>query len=63
MSNNGTGVEDAGTNSTTYLAKNTITGNTRAFFNNGVGALLSFGDNYVKGNGNDGDPISLVSAK
>jgi hypothetical protein len=63
MSNNSTGAEDAGTNSTTYLAKNTITGNTRAFFNNGVGALLSFGDNYIKGNGDDGGAIPLVSAK
>jgi hypothetical protein len=62
VSNNNTGVEDAGANSTTYLAKNTIAGNGVAF-NVNTGSLFSFGDNYIRGNSNDGGAISLVSTK
>jgi hypothetical protein len=61
--NNENGVEASGTNSTTYLARNTIVGNTTAFGVSSNGALSSFGDNDIKTNGNDGGAISLVSAK
>jgi hypothetical protein len=61
VSNNGTGIFENGPFSTTYLAKNTIAGNTTAFTNNGT--LFSFGDNYIKTNGNDGGPISVALAK
>jgi hypothetical protein len=50
-------------NSTTYLSRNTIVGNTTAFGVFSNGALSSFGDNDIKGNGNDGSAISLVSTK
>jgi hypothetical protein len=62
LSNNGTGVADSGINMTIYLAKNTIAGNTTAF-NVVSGSLFSFGDNYIKSNGDDGGAISLVSTK
>jgi len=64
LSNNSeNGVEDSGMNSTTYLARNTVVGNTTAFGVFSNGALFSFGDNDIKGNGNDGSAISLVSTK
>jgi hypothetical protein len=62
-SNNVTGVSDSGANSTTYLAKTTIAGNTTAFSVANSGALFSFGDNNVKTNNNDGVVISLVATK
>jgi hypothetical protein len=63
VNNNGTGVFEDGANSTTYLTKNTIAGNTTAFNILSSGAVASFGDNDVKGNGNDGGALPLVSAK
>jgi hypothetical protein len=62
ISNNGTGVLDDGANSMTYLAKNTIAGNSMAF-NVINGSLFSFGDNYIRSNTNDGGTITLVAAK
>jgi hypothetical protein len=56
-------VTENGVNSTTYLAKNTIAGNTTAFTVVNSGALFSFGDNGVKTNGNDRGAISLVATK
>jgi hypothetical protein len=63
VANNGTGIFEDGANSTTYLEKTAIFGNTAALNVLNSGALFSFGDNYVKTNGNDGGAISLVSAK
>jgi hypothetical protein len=63
VANNGTGIFEDGGNSTTYLEKTTIAGNTIAINVTNSGALFSFGDNYVKGNGNDGGAISLVATK
>src|SRR5262249_44469722 len=45
ISNNGTGIFEFGANSTTYLAKDTIAGNTTAFALQNNGTLNSFGDN------------------
>jgi hypothetical protein len=56
------GIVESGANSTTYLAKNTIAGNTTAFSIQS-GTLFSFGDNYIKSNGDDGGAIPLVTAK
>jgi hypothetical protein len=62
LSNNGIGLADTGLNPTIYLAKSTIAGNTTAF--NAInGTLFSFGDNYIKSNGDDGGAISLVATK
>jgi hypothetical protein len=61
MSNNGTGVF-AGFGALVYLAKNTIAGNATAFTVSSA-TLFSFGDNYIKGNSDDGGTIPLVSAK
>jgi glucose uptake protein GlcU len=61
MSNNGTGVF-AGFGALVYLAKNTIAGNATAFTVSSA-TLSSFGDNYIKGNSDDGGAIPLVSAK
>jgi hypothetical protein len=63
INNNGTAVFEDGANSTTYLTKNTIAGNTTAFNVFNSGAVFSFGDNDVKGNGNDGGTLSLISPK
>jgi hypothetical protein len=60
-SNNGTGVF-AGFGALVYLAKNTIAGNTTAF-TVADATLSSFGDNYIKANGDDGGAIPLVSTK
>jgi hypothetical protein len=56
------GIVESGANSATYLAKNTIAGNTTAFSIQS-GALFSFGDNYIKSNGDDGGAIALVAVK
>jgi hypothetical protein len=57
------GVFENGANSTTFLARSTISGNAAAFSVVNGGTLQSFGDNYIKSNGNDGGAISLVSRK
>ena len=61
--NSSTGVLDEGANSTIYLAKNTIAGNTGAFGTLSGGQVFSCGGNYIKGNIDDGGTIPLVSAK
>jgi parallel beta-helix repeat protein len=63
LANNTDGVVEGGANSTTFLAKDAISGNGTAFIVSGGGALFSFGDNDIKTNGNDGGTISLVSTK
>jgi hypothetical protein len=63
INNNGTAIFEDGANSTTYLTKDAIAGNTTAFDILNSGAVSSFGDNDVKSNGNDGGALPLVSAK
>ena len=62
IANNFTGIS-AQSSSSMYLAKNTITGNTTAFLFAGGSALLSFGDNDIRGNVNDNGAIPLASTK
>ncbi len=60
--NNGShGIRSDGTNSTVYIAGDTVTGNAVGLNASG-GALVSFGNNYVTGNTtSDGAPTSTVS--
>jgi len=60
--NNGTnGIRSDGTNSTVRISNDTVTGNATGLAPVG-GALVSFGNNYVKGNTtSDGAPTSTVS--
>ncbi len=60
--NNGTnGIRSDGTNSTVRISNDTVTGNATGLNPQG-GALISFGNNYVKGNTtSDGAPTSTVS--
>lgn len=60
--NNGShGIRSDGTNSTVYIAGDTVTGNAIGLYASG-GALVSFGTNNVKGNTtSDGAPTSTVS--
>ena len=61
--NNGTGISVDGATANLRVGESTITGNTTSWsFTNG-GALRSYGDNNIDGNGDGGPPIPTVIGK
>jgi len=54
--NNRTGIKADNINAKVRMAQSMVTGNSTSWINTGsVGAVQSYGDNYIDGNG-DGDP-------
>lgn len=57
----GTGVRSEGANSSIRLAGTVVTGSEVALVSTGGGAILSYGDNQISGNGTDGAPTGFVT--
>lgn len=57
----GTGVRSEGANSSIRLANTVITGSEVALVSVSSGAILSYGDNEISGNGTDGAPTGFVT--
>jgi hypothetical protein len=52
LANNNLGLETIGAGATIRVTRSTITDNQQAWFINGSGTVLSYGDNNIDGNGN-----------
>jgi hypothetical protein len=64
VANNGTGITESGAGTEIiYLTRNAISGNDVAYNQVDPSTMFSFGDNDIKGNGEDGSGIQKVSAQ